>query len=145
MPSNARPRLCAGVTFVGLTAHGMCLGFEAKAMSNAVQPAGDRAELADGSGLAGQHKKRGLKNVLRSMVTVQDSPANAKNHRAMAANQGGKRGLVSAFGESSQAVGVGVPGGLFSSRQRTDVLQKDTGGWSGHRGKPPSNRHGLPV
>jgi hypothetical protein len=67
-----------------------------------VQPAGDGFGLADGGGPAGQDEERRLEGVLNVVFAVEDVPANTPDEPAVAAQQGGERGLLALAGEALQ-------------------------------------------
>ena len=69
-------------------------GADGDADSHAIEPASDRSTVADGMTAAGQHQKGRLKGVMSVVMIVEDRPAHAHDHRAMADHKRFKRKLA---------------------------------------------------
>jgi hypothetical protein len=65
-----------------------------------------RVPPADGTGLAGQHEKGGLENVLSVLHIVQRPPTHAPNERPVPLHQGSKSGFIASDNETFEQLPV---------------------------------------
>jgi hypothetical protein len=86
---------------------GPAASFPRRAASHLVQPAGDRFVPAQGARLARQDEEGRLKGVLGGVVVAQQPPARPQDHRPVAADQLGERGLIVRVRVPAQQLRVG--------------------------------------
>jgi hypothetical protein len=90
---------------------------------DAVQPARDRAPLADRPRPAGQDQERRLEGVVRRVGVAQDAAADAQDHRPVPAQQGLEGRLVDVARVPVQQLGVGQPAERLPGGDAADVLK----------------------
>src|SRR5262249_47619183 len=99
------------------------LGFSRRAIGHSIQPTAHRLALADGSRLANQHEKRGLKGVFDGLFIREDAAAHPEDHRAKALDQGFKGDLIPIEGETLQQLGIRRILGAVPAEEVPEVLQ----------------------
>jgi hypothetical protein len=104
-----------------------------------VQPPRHRLGPPQGGRLAGEQQESGLKDVVGVVLIVEDAPAQPQDHRPVAADQGGKGGLVVMGGEALQQLAVRHLGVARGSQDPSEVAQDGGCGSVGHGQGPPKN------
>jgi hypothetical protein len=89
---------------------GLGPGLERHAVSHAVQPAGQGSVPAQAAQVLGEDEEGGLEGVLGVLGVLQDAPADAVDHRAVALHHGVKRRLVPGGKDPFDEVPVGLVG-----------------------------------
>jgi hypothetical protein len=64
-------------------------------MGDPVEPVAYEIAIADCTGAPNQDQKSGLEGILNVLIVVENSPANAQDHRPVSCHQSGERHLVS--------------------------------------------------
>ena len=72
-----------------------------------IEPVTHHAARPNGGRLAHQHKKGGLETVFHVGLVVQDTPANAQDHRPVPPNQGFKGVIVPLADKKLKQLGIG--------------------------------------
>jgi hypothetical protein len=75
-------------------------------VSHAIQPVTDHLSRHNGSCLAEENKKGGLKSILGIVMVVEDPTANAPHHRTMPPHQGGNRCFFASANKALQKLPI---------------------------------------
>jgi hypothetical protein len=121
-----------------MTTRGGAARGERQTARGAVEPGRQRFGLAQRAGLASQHEKGRLENVLGVLHIAQSAAADAVDHRPVPREQGGEGVLIALLHEALQQ--GGVTGRRFArpSDQTAEMAEQRFGGSrheSGPRGK----------
>ncbi len=111
-------------------------GLAGGAEGHAVEPGGEPVGIAEGRRLAGQDEEGGLECVLDEVMVIDELPADAQDHRAVARDQGGEGVLgsvISSRHEPLDELAVGERGGGAGLEERAE-LADDRGCCQAHHG-----------
>ena len=97
-------------------------GLERRLVSNAIEPVGDQRPRLNRRRFAEQHKERGLECILRIMVAADDTPANAPDHRPMAAHQSSKCRLLALLEVALQQLPIAESPAVSQQGPAAEVL-----------------------
>src|SRR5579884_1156728 len=92
----------------------------------AVQPAGNRAALADGAGSAGQDEEGGLPDILGIGLAAKPAAAQLLDHRPMPLHQSRKGALVPLLGEAREQLGIADIGSRRTTGRQAKLVEQ---GW----------------
>ena len=130
-----------GTGLVPAAAGHTCAGAGRDPQGDAIQPASNRAAIADGGGPAHQNQKGGLKCILGIVLVTEHRAANTPDHRSVAFEQRGEGGfsrLAMAVDEAPQKLGVGQVADCTRAAKCLDVMEDGSLSISDHR-------TGLPI
>ena len=122
-----------GATLVTPPLGTRCPRLEGCPISDAMEPAADRCQLADRHGLPSEDEERSLKSVFHIVFLAQNVATDVEHHRSVTAQQAIKRRFVLAAAKAAQQLGIGQVADTRVFEGTTNKMQQRVDGFLGHR------------